>query len=66
MVYLVQSSEYRSFLFILLQASEGVPIRFFSVLPDLVEAYYQENMGLITHLQYAVQKEEEPEEEAGK
>uniref|UniRef100_A0A671SZU2 phosphatidylinositol-3,4,5-trisphosphate 5-phosphatase n=1 Tax=Sinocyclocheilus anshuiensis TaxID=1608454 RepID=A0A671SZU2_9TELE len=45
------------------QASEGVPIRFFSVLPDLVEAYYKENMGLVTHLQYAVQKEEEPEEE---
>uniref|UniRef100_A0A673MJC4 phosphatidylinositol-3,4,5-trisphosphate 5-phosphatase n=1 Tax=Sinocyclocheilus rhinocerous TaxID=307959 RepID=A0A673MJC4_9TELE len=45
------------------QASEGVPIRFFSVLPDLVEAYYKENMGLITHLQYAVQKEEEPEDE---
>uniref|UniRef100_A0A8C2GSZ6 phosphatidylinositol-3,4,5-trisphosphate 5-phosphatase n=1 Tax=Cyprinus carpio TaxID=7962 RepID=A0A8C2GSZ6_CYPCA len=45
------------------QASEGVPIRFFSVLTDLVEAYYKENMGLITHLQYAVQKEEEPEEE---
>uniref|UniRef100_A0A672MQA9 phosphatidylinositol-3,4,5-trisphosphate 5-phosphatase n=1 Tax=Sinocyclocheilus grahami TaxID=75366 RepID=A0A672MQA9_SINGR len=47
------------------QASEGVPIRFFSVLPDLVEAYYKENMGLVTHLQYAVQKEEEPEEEPG-
>uniref|UniRef100_A0A8C2H037 phosphatidylinositol-3,4,5-trisphosphate 5-phosphatase n=1 Tax=Cyprinus carpio TaxID=7962 RepID=A0A8C2H037_CYPCA len=45
------------------QASEGVPIRFFSLLPDLVEAYYKENMGLVTHLQYAVQKEEEPEEE---
>uniref|UniRef100_A0A673IKA9 phosphatidylinositol-3,4,5-trisphosphate 5-phosphatase n=1 Tax=Sinocyclocheilus rhinocerous TaxID=307959 RepID=A0A673IKA9_9TELE len=53
----------RSFLFISLQASEGVPIRFFSVLPDLVETYYKENMGLVTHLQYAVQKEEEPEEE---
>uniref|UniRef100_A0AAR2JZJ7 phosphatidylinositol-3,4,5-trisphosphate 5-phosphatase n=1 Tax=Pygocentrus nattereri TaxID=42514 RepID=A0AAR2JZJ7_PYGNA len=45
------------------QASEGVPIRFFSVLSDLVEAYYKENMGLVTHLQYPVQKEEEPEEE---
>lgn len=45
------------------QASEGVPIRFFSALPDLVDAYYKENMGLITHLQYAVQKEEEPPEE---
>ncbi|XP_041913737.1 phosphatidylinositol 3,4,5-trisphosphate 5-phosphatase 1 [Alosa sapidissima] len=45
------------------QASEGVPIRFFSMLPELVEAYYKENMGLVTRLQYPVQKEEEPEEE---
>ncbi|XP_075901230.1 phosphatidylinositol 3,4,5-trisphosphate 5-phosphatase 1 [Nelusetta ayraudi] len=45
------------------QASEGVPIRFFSGLPELVEAYYNPNMGLITHLQYPVQKEEEVEEE---
>lgn len=45
------------------QASEGVPIRFFTVLSDLVEAYYKENMGLVTHLQYPVQKEEEPEDE---
>ncbi|XP_062306848.1 phosphatidylinositol 3,4,5-trisphosphate 5-phosphatase 1 [Osmerus eperlanus] len=45
------------------QASEGVPIRFFSVLPELVEAYYSPNMGLVTHLQYPVPKEEEPEEE---
>ncbi|XP_046892955.1 phosphatidylinositol 3,4,5-trisphosphate 5-phosphatase 1 [Hypomesus transpacificus] len=45
------------------QASEGVPIRFFSMLPELVEAYYSPNMGLVTHLQYPVPKEEEPEEE---
>ncbi|XP_076871224.1 phosphatidylinositol 3,4,5-trisphosphate 5-phosphatase 1 isoform X2 [Brachyhypopomus gauderio] len=45
------------------QASEGVPIRFFTVLSDLVEAYRKENMGLVTHLQYPVQKEEELEEE---
>ncbi|XP_031431379.1 phosphatidylinositol 3,4,5-trisphosphate 5-phosphatase 1 isoform X2 [Clupea harengus] len=45
-------------------ASEGVPIRFFSVLADLVEAYYKENMGLVTRLQFPVQKEEEPEEES--
>uniref|UniRef100_A0A673XAE2 phosphatidylinositol-3,4,5-trisphosphate 5-phosphatase n=1 Tax=Salmo trutta TaxID=8032 RepID=A0A673XAE2_SALTR len=45
------------------QASEGVPIRFFSVLTDLVETYYSPNMGLATHLQFPVQKEEEPEEE---
>uniref|UniRef100_A0A8C9TA41 phosphatidylinositol-3,4,5-trisphosphate 5-phosphatase n=1 Tax=Scleropages formosus TaxID=113540 RepID=A0A8C9TA41_SCLFO len=47
------------------QASEGVPIRFFSVLSDLVDEYYKENMGLVTHLQFPVQKEEEPEEESG-
>uniref|UniRef100_A0A8C7HZA3 phosphatidylinositol-3,4,5-trisphosphate 5-phosphatase n=1 Tax=Oncorhynchus kisutch TaxID=8019 RepID=A0A8C7HZA3_ONCKI len=47
------------------QASEGVPIRFFSVLADLVETYYSPNMGLATHLQFPVQKEEEPEEEPG-
>ncbi|XP_018612899.1 phosphatidylinositol 3,4,5-trisphosphate 5-phosphatase 1 isoform X2 [Scleropages formosus] len=46
------------------QASEGVPIRFFSVLSDLVDEYYKENMGLVTHLQFPVQKEEEPEEES--
>ncbi|CAG05651.1 unnamed protein product, partial [Tetraodon nigroviridis] len=45
------------------QASEGVPIRFFSVLPELVDAYYNPNMGLVTHLQYSVQREEEIEEE---
>lgn len=48
-----------------LQASEGVPIRFFSGLLELVEAYYSPNMGLVTHLQYPVQKEEEVEEETG-
>lgn len=48
------------------QASEGVPIRFFSVVSELVEAYYKENMGLVTHLQYPVQKEEEPEDEPGR
>lgn len=47
------------------QASDGVPIRFFSMLPELVEAYYSPNMGLITHLQYPVQREEEVDEESG-
>lgn len=47
------------------QASEGVPIRFFSILPELVEAYYSPNMGLVTHLQYPVQREEEVDEEPG-
>ncbi|KAL6108524.1 inpp5d [Pungitius sinensis] len=45
------------------QASEGVPIRFFSMLPELVEAYYSPNMGLITHLQYPVVREDEMDEE---
>lgn len=48
-----------------LQASEGVPIRFFTMLPELVDAYYSPNMGLVTHLQYSVQREEEVEEEPG-
>lgn len=47
------------------QASEGVPIRFFTVLTDLVEAYYSHNMGLVTQLQFPVHKEEELEEEPG-
>ncbi|KAG7228692.1 hypothetical protein INR49_008470 [Caranx melampygus] len=29
------------------QASEGVPIRFFTMLPELVDAYYSPNMGLV-------------------
>ncbi|XP_068175791.1 phosphatidylinositol 3,4,5-trisphosphate 5-phosphatase 1 isoform X2 [Antennarius striatus] len=45
------------------QASEGVPIRFFSTLPELVEAYYNPNIGLVTHLQYPVQREEDADGE---
>ncbi|KAK2835959.1 hypothetical protein Q5P01_016443 [Channa striata] len=45
------------------QASEGVPIRFFTILSELVDAYYSPNMGLVTHLQFSVQREEEVEEE---
>ncbi|KAG7513453.1 phosphatidylinositol 3,4,5-trisphosphate 5-phosphatase 1 [Solea senegalensis] len=45
------------------QASEGVPIRFFTMLTELVEAYYSPNMGLVTHLQFSVQREEEVDEE---
>ncbi|MEQ2289100.1 hypothetical protein AMECASPLE_029609 [Ameca splendens] len=33
------------------------------MLPELVEAYHSPNMGLVTHLQYPVQREEEVEEE---
>uniref|UniRef100_A0A8P0NDI5 phosphatidylinositol-3,4,5-trisphosphate 5-phosphatase n=2 Tax=Canis lupus familiaris TaxID=9615 RepID=A0A8P0NDI5_CANLF len=50
------------------QASEGVPMRFFTKLDQLIEFYKKENMGLVTHLQYPVPLEEEdagdePEEE---
>uniref|UniRef100_A0A7N8XG99 phosphatidylinositol-3,4,5-trisphosphate 5-phosphatase n=1 Tax=Mastacembelus armatus TaxID=205130 RepID=A0A7N8XG99_9TELE len=39
------------------------PIRFFDLLPELVDAYYSPNMGLVTHLQYSVQREEEVDED---
>ncbi|KAJ8279444.1 hypothetical protein COCON_G00065100 [Conger conger] len=45
------------------QASVGVPIRFFTVINDLVEEYRKENLGLVTHLQFAVQNECETEDE---
>lgn len=53
------------------QASEGVPMRFFTKLDQLIEFYKKENMGLVTHLQYPVPLEEEdtgdePEEETGR
>lgn len=35
------------------------------MLPELVEAYYSPNMGLVTHLQYPVQREEDVDEEQG-
>ncbi|XP_008836329.1 phosphatidylinositol 3,4,5-trisphosphate 5-phosphatase 1 [Nannospalax galili] len=41
------------------QASEGVPMRFFTKLDQLIEFYRKENMGLVTHLQYPVPLEEE-------
>uniref|UniRef100_A0A4X2M796 phosphatidylinositol-3,4,5-trisphosphate 5-phosphatase n=1 Tax=Vombatus ursinus TaxID=29139 RepID=A0A4X2M796_VOMUR len=41
------------------QASEGVPVRFFTSLDQLIEFYKKENMGLVTHLQYPVPLEEE-------
>lgn len=53
------------------QASEGVPVRYFTKLDQLIEFYKKENMGLVTHLQYPVPLEEEdagddPEEDTGK
>ncbi|XP_048200436.1 phosphatidylinositol 3,4,5-trisphosphate 5-phosphatase 1 [Perognathus longimembris pacificus] len=41
------------------QASEGVPMRLFAKLDQLIEFYKKENMGLVTHLQYPVPLEEE-------
>uniref|UniRef100_A0A250YM58 phosphatidylinositol-3,4,5-trisphosphate 5-phosphatase n=1 Tax=Castor canadensis TaxID=51338 RepID=A0A250YM58_CASCN len=41
------------------QASEGVPMRFFTKLDQLIDFYKKENMGLVTHLQYPVPLEEE-------
>nr|P97573.1 RecName: Full=Phosphatidylinositol 3,4,5-trisphosphate 5-phosphatase 1; AltName: Full=Inositol polyphosphate-5-phosphatase D; AltName: Full=Phosphatidylinositol-4,5-bisphosphate 5-phosphatase; AltName: Full=SH2 domain-containing inositol 5'-phosphatase 1; Short=SH2 domain-containing inositol phosphatase 1; Short=SHIP-1 [Rattus norvegicus]AAB40610.1 inositol polyphosphate 5' phosphatase Ship [Rattus norvegicus] len=41
------------------QASEGVPMRFFTKLDQLIEFYKKENMGLVTHLQFPVPLEEE-------
>nr|XP_055235796.1 phosphatidylinositol 3,4,5-trisphosphate 5-phosphatase 1 isoform X4 [Gorilla gorilla gorilla] len=41
------------------QASEGVSMRFFTKLDQLIEFYKKENMGLVTHLQYPVLLEEE-------
>lgn len=52
-------------LYCCIQASEGVPIRFFMTLSELVDAYFSPNMGLITNLQHSVQREEEAEEEQG-
>ncbi|KAM4771157.1 phosphatidylinositol 3,4,5-trisphosphate 5-phosphatase 1 [Rhinophrynus dorsalis] len=45
------------------QASEGVPMRFFTSLVELIDFYRKENVGLVTHLQYPIQREEEGPEE---
>ncbi|CAL1593254.1 unnamed protein product [Knipowitschia caucasica] len=45
------------------QASEGVPIRFFSGLNELVDAYNNPGLGLVTHLQNPVQREEDMEDD---
>ncbi|NXS56904.1 SHIP1 phosphatase, partial [Brachypteracias leptosomus] len=51
------------------QASEGVPVKCFETLEELIEFYKKENMGLVWHLKYPVPREEEeaadePEEDA--
>uniref|UniRef100_A0A8D2PFL9 phosphatidylinositol-3,4,5-trisphosphate 5-phosphatase n=1 Tax=Zosterops lateralis melanops TaxID=1220523 RepID=A0A8D2PFL9_ZOSLA len=40
-------------------ASEGVPVRYFQNLEELIEYYKKENMGLVWHLKYPVPREEE-------
>ncbi|KAM9316457.1 phosphatidylinositol 3,4,5-trisphosphate 5-phosphatase 1 [Gastrophryne carolinensis] len=45
------------------EASEGVPMRLFTNLQELVDFYRKENVGLVTHLQNPVQHEEEGPEE---
>ncbi|KAG8445419.1 hypothetical protein GDO86_010266 [Hymenochirus boettgeri] len=45
------------------QASEGVPMRFFTNLVELIDFYRRENVGLVTHLQFPIQKEEDSPEE---
>nr|XP_032657536.1 phosphatidylinositol 3,4,5-trisphosphate 5-phosphatase 1 [Chelonoidis abingdonii] len=54
---------------LIVQASEGVPVKYFDNLDELIEFYKKENMGLVWHLRYPVQREEEeaadePEEDA--
>ncbi|XP_069831621.1 phosphatidylinositol 3,4,5-trisphosphate 5-phosphatase 1 isoform X2 [Dendropsophus ebraccatus] len=45
------------------QASEGVPMRFFTNLQELIEFYRKQNVGLVTHLQCPVLQEEEGPED---
>ncbi|NXP20426.1 SHIP1 phosphatase, partial [Scytalopus superciliaris] len=44
---------------LIVQASEGVPVKYFEKLEELIEFYKKENMGLIWHLKYPVPREEE-------
>uniref|UniRef100_A0A8C3CGW1 phosphatidylinositol-3,4,5-trisphosphate 5-phosphatase n=1 Tax=Cairina moschata TaxID=8855 RepID=A0A8C3CGW1_CAIMO len=68
--FLVRASEsIASALCVLFQASEGVPVKYFENLEELIEFYKKENMGLVWHLKYPVPREEEeapdePEEDA--
>ncbi|XP_043926521.1 phosphatidylinositol 3,4,5-trisphosphate 5-phosphatase 1 isoform X2 [Protopterus annectens] len=45
------------------QASEGVAVKYFTNLIDLIDFYTKEHQGLVTHLQYSVQHEEEVPDE---
>ncbi|XP_051873683.1 phosphatidylinositol 3,4,5-trisphosphate 5-phosphatase 1 isoform X2 [Pristis pectinata] len=44
-----------------IQASAGIKSKNFEKMPDLIEYYKQENMGLVTHLRYPVERVEEVE-----
>ncbi|NWR91088.1 SHIP1 phosphatase, partial [Furnarius figulus] len=44
---------------LIVQASEGVPVKYFENLEELIEFYKKGNMGLIWHLKYPVPREEE-------
>ncbi|NXV04103.1 SHIP1 phosphatase, partial [Cettia cetti] len=44
---------------LIVQASEGVPVKCFQNLEELIEYYKKENMGLVWHLKYPVPREEE-------
>ncbi|XP_059805287.1 phosphatidylinositol 3,4,5-trisphosphate 5-phosphatase 1 isoform X3 [Hypanus sabinus] len=51
-----------------IQSSAGIKSKNFEKMPDLIEYYKQENVGLVTHLRYPVERVEEvesPETEAG-
>ncbi|KFP92702.1 Phosphatidylinositol 3,4,5-trisphosphate 5-phosphatase 1, partial [Apaloderma vittatum] len=39
---------------LIVQASEGVPVKYFENLEELIEFYKKENMGLVWHLKYPV------------
>ncbi|NXQ58566.1 SHIP1 phosphatase, partial [Anthoscopus minutus] len=44
---------------LIVQASEGVPVKYFQNLEELIEYYKKEHMGLVWHLKYPVPREEE-------
>ncbi|XP_021400040.1 phosphatidylinositol 3,4,5-trisphosphate 5-phosphatase 1 isoform X2 [Lonchura striata] len=44
---------------LIVQASDGVPVKYFQNLEELIEYYKKENMGLVWHLKYPVPREEE-------
>uniref|UniRef100_A0A4W3IR16 phosphatidylinositol-3,4,5-trisphosphate 5-phosphatase n=1 Tax=Callorhinchus milii TaxID=7868 RepID=A0A4W3IR16_CALMI len=41
------------------QASEGIKVKYFSKLTELIDYYMKQNMGLVTHLKHPVERDEE-------